>query len=72
MIKSLTTLTRTEKCVYFQGILFTKDLQLFKKYIFKNKYTGPVNWAVDSSILILIDAFYLSLINQKSHFHIHI
>ena len=34
-------------------------------------YTGPVNWAFVSSLLILIDAFHLCLIDQKAHFHIH-
>ena len=74
MIGSLDTLyqTQAEERAYFQAIFFTKDLQLFKNTsILICTYTGPVNWAFVSSLLILIDAFHLCLIDQKAHFHIH-
>ena len=61
--------TRTGECVYFQAIFFTKNLQLIKNtFILKHIL---VNWAVVSSILILLVAFRLCLIIQKVHFHIY-
>ena len=60
-------------CIFPSDFFFTKDLQLFKNTsILICTYTGPVNWAFVSSLLILIDAFHLCLIDQKAHFHIHI